>query len=358
METLRLILVSVLGLLISFRPSAEEVNPIAVNGFIAGSFYDSPNKINYPYYESGINISYRINDHFSIDTSAQSKDGDSFSVNTAFVSFESSILDSGFSTEIRLGKNRTYLGLSNYSRFYPASRTFIFMPQGIYWAPMDELVGSSVGSMITIKHDSGFALQLNDTKANISNSRPINESTFIPGTIKRADIEFIGLTYTGRNLYAGAQKIKFKFNQEVQILPIKPELYMELYFIRLHDCLNELALEMMKSSSSLNKLDGNNSPQQSYSVTYSRSINDDLKVSFNFNRTSYNHPSELSNFEGKNTTTEKIVGFTFKNVGIKNMTIKLEEHFVKGVSWLTSDLNPNGFDTKWNMFVAQMIYQF
>ena len=133
---------------------------------------------------------------------------------------------------------------------------------------------------------------------------------------------------------------------------------MNLYFVKIHDCENELSLEWMDSSSSLNKLDGNSRRQQAYSVTYSRTITEDLIANFNYNKTTYNHEKELSWFPYKNTTTEKIVGLTFRNVGIKNLSVKVEEHFVNGVSWLTSDMNPAGMKGKWNMTALQAIYEF
>lgn len=105
-------------------------------------------------------------------------------------------------------------------------------------------------------------------------------------------------------------------------------------------------------------VDNNDSWQESYSATYSHVLSERTKLSLNYNRTSYNHEQELASKPGKNQTTEKIIGVTFKNVATKNLSVKLEEHFVSGVSWLTTEQNPNGFHQKWKMFVAQVIYEF
>lgn len=307
METLRLIPALVLGLLASSDLLAiEQADPLSVNGFVSATVIDSQNRIQYPNREFGISASYQINQNFSINASSLSKTGNALEIDTAFVNFESKLFDSEFTTDVRVGKNRTYLGLSNYSRFYPASRTFIILPQGIYWAPMDGLVGSSNGVVASIRHQSGFAFQFNKSKTDIENSKPITESTFIPGVISKSDIDFIGLTYSDEMFNFGFQKIRFKFTTDQQTKMFKhPVMNMELYFAKIHDSKNELALEVMRSSTSLNKLDNNDSWQESYSATYSHVLSESTKISVNYNRTSYNHEQELASKPGEKSSDRK-----------------------------------------------------
>lgn len=261
METLRLILALVLGLLASFDLLAiEQADPLSINDFVSATVIDSQNKIQYPNREFGVSASYQINQNFSVNASALSKTGNSLEIDTAFLNFESKLFESDFAADIRIGKNRTYLGLSNYSRFYPASRTFIVLPQGIYWGPMDGLVGSSNGIVASIRHQSGFAFQFNKSTTDIENSRPITESTFIPGIINKSTVDFIGLTYSDEMFNFGMQKIRFKFTTDQTTEMFKrPIMNMEIYFAKIHDSRDELALEVMRSSTSLNKLDNNDS---------------------------------------------------------------------------------------------------
>ena len=360
MEISKLTQALALGLLLSSNALAEgdDLNRnFSVNGFIAGTSFHSPNNVSHPDVEVGIGAAYQVNDYLGIHGSVGVRDGVS-SIDTLFVDLESKVPDTAFSINTQIGKNRSYIGLSNYARFYPAARQFIIPPQGIYWSSMDSLVGSSTGIRTTIKHESGVAFGIAKTSVDIHESKPINESTFIPGKISSAGMTVYGLTYSSRSIYAGAQHIVYEFSNGMQGMFKDPHLTMNLHFIKIHDCVDEVAIEHMDSSSSLNKLDGNQKKQEAYSVSYSRVLRENVKLNLNYNRTTYNHEKELAAMPNKNTTVEKIVGVQFANVGIKNFTVKLEKHFVDGTSWLTSDLNPNGMQGKWSMTAAQAIYEF
>ena len=311
METSKLILGTVLGLFLFSEALAESIvtndqqQVFAATGFVANTAMSGANKVNYPSIEAGIGSSYQINDNIGLHGSLNLRD-DLVSIDTLYLEFDSRVGDSPITANAQLGKNRTYIGLNNYARFYPAARTFIIAPQGIYWASMDELVGNSTGAKLTIKHDNGLAFQISQSSVDIHQSLPINESTFIPGVISKAQILVYGLTYTARSAYVGLQHVTYNFKNGMEGIFKDPSLDMNLAFIKLHDYENELSLEWMNSSSSLNSLDGNSRWQDSYSITYSRVLTEDILASFNYNITSYNHDQELKEIPNKNTAIEKI----------------------------------------------------
>ena len=335
-------------------------NDFQFNGFVAGTLTNSKNEILYPSFESGISASYAISNSLSFHSSVNVRDNVR-KIDTLFFEYEFPIHDM-MNVNIQVGKNKSYLGLSNYARFYPPSRTFIVMPQSIYWNTMDELVGSSNGVKISLKHDSGIALQFGKSKNDIHNSQPINESTFVPGKISKSENTFYGITYTSNSLYMGAQRIRFQLTSSGigNGDPIfdRPFLDMNLIFAKYIFGDNEISAEHMMSGSSLNSLDGNSKHQSSFAFTLSHRVNDRIKINVAYDKTSYNHKSELQNFPNKNSTTEKIIGVTFKNFASNNVTFKIEHHFVNGISWLSSEGNENGFKSPWDFSMCQVIYEF
>lgn len=342
--------------------ASEDVskNNLQINGFVAGTFVNTKNEISYPSFEFGTGVSYTVSNSFSAHTSINVRD-DSRKIDTLFLEYETPIHEL-VNVNIQVGKNKSYLGLSNYARFYPPSRTFIVMPQAIYWNTMDELVGSATGFKISLKHDSGIAIQFGKSKNDIHDSKPINESTFIPGKISKSNNTFYGITYTGNSIYMGVQRIRFQLTSDgignQNDIFNRPYLDMNLIFAKYSFGDNEIAFENMISGSSLNSLDGNSKHQSSYSVIVSHRINEKIKLNLAYDKTSYNHKSELQGMPNKNSTSEKIIGVTFKNAFVNNLTIKLEHHFVNGVSWLSSEGNQNGFKNPWDFSMCQVIYEF
>ncbi len=331
-----------------------------INGFAATTFTNSKNEIIYPSFEFGAGASYMLSNDFSLHGSLNIRD-DTRRIDTLFLEYEFPIHDL-VNVNVQIGKNKSYLGLSNYARFYPPSRTFIVMPQAIYWNTMDELVGSATGFKVSFKLDSGVAIQFGKSKNDIHDSRPINESTFIPGKISKSNNTFYGITYTGSSIYMGVQRIRFQLTSDgigdQSEIFNRPYLDMNLIFAKYSFGDNEIAIENMISGSSLNSLDGNSKHQSSYSIILSHRINEKIKLNLAYDKTSYNHKSELQAFPNKNSTSEKIIGVTFKNVFVNNLTIKLEHHFVNGISWLSSEGNQNGFKNPWDFSMCQLIYEF
>jgi hypothetical protein len=339
-----------LGLALGLSLSTNVAQAVELNGFVAAMAYRSDNVLPFDKQELGIGIHHEVNDNLSLYASVHAAPS-STTVSSAFAMFEFPIKDQ-WELTTTIGRNRNCYCLYNYTRFHPATRDHIILPQSIYWEVLEYLAGYTDGISFKLKTPVDVMLHASFGKVEIKDSVLMNNTVFIPGNMSPdTPVQKLGITYETSNISLGGQQIRCRLQSD---LVGEQDVRVDALFARYSAPTFSMSAEVLKQSTSISRMMG--APDAlATSLSFKYNLTGKLAWFVNRNEVNYNNPALDYWYVGKARTVDLNTGFRYRIYD--RTTLKVEYHRVNGTSWLDPTKNIRPVVNN-NILATQLIFEF
>lgn len=348
-----LILASALGLLQSSNVLASgddtesPSSTLNLEGFVAGTYFDSKNVLPFDTHEIGLSASYTLTPNVSLFASVHGNQIRT-DIADALVRVNFPIPRTTWETDISMGRNKNYFFLYNHDRSTPSARNNIVMPQSMYWKLMDDIGSSSDGLSMTLRSHSGIDLSYTVGKLTLHDPKQVNKAAFFDGNLSRSgDMNSLRVSSRTSSTEIGAQFIRWNIYSDITG---HEYLHAKAIFGKYYTSQYSVSAEFL----TVHKRKGVNDVD-SLSLTYSRAMTDKLTWTLNSSITTNNNPILDMIYPGKNYSTDFNTSLRYR-VNSK-LDVKVEYHIVRGTTWIDMDKNPNPSVSD-RITAVQLIYSF